>query len=78
MGASHHDLAVLDASKPSLQLISTSAEGHRMMDLLVGSLLTVSIVHTRMCKLGRAAMTGSKVKKPDIEINLNVNSFHFY
>lgn len=78
MGASHHDLAVLDASKPSLQLISTSAEGHRMMDLLVGSLLTVAVVHTRMCKLGRAAMAGPRVNKPVIQRNLTINSYHFH
>jgi hypothetical protein len=58
---SYHDLAVLDATKPSLQFISTSMDGHRMIDLLVGSLLTVGIVHTRMAKLGRAANARFKV-----------------
>jgi hypothetical protein len=58
---SHNDLAVLDATKPSLQFISTSLDGHRMMDLLVGSLLTVGIVHSRMAKLGRAANARLKI-----------------
>jgi hypothetical protein len=52
---SSNDLAVLDATKPSLQIISTSLEGHKMMDLLVGTLLTAAVVHSRMAKLGRAA-----------------------
>ncbi|KAH6673547.1 hypothetical protein B0J14DRAFT_666990 [Halenospora varia] len=77
--APHLDLAVLDATKPSLQLISTSPDGHRIMDLLVGSLMTVGIVHTRMAKLGRAAMAGPK--RPDIQVNVSVvkeRHFHFY
>jgi hypothetical protein len=65
--AAHQDLAVLDATKPSLQFISTSIAAQKMMDLLVGSILTVAIVHTRMCKLGRANMN-RKVGPPVINV----------
>jgi hypothetical protein len=73
--ASHHDLAVLDASKPSLQMISTALEGHQMLDLLVGSLITVSVVHTRMAKLGRAAMATGRNRNIVVNTNLDITRF---
>lgn len=48
---SHNRLAVIDLTKPSPQFISLSSLGHKHLDLMIASLLTVAIVHTRKSKM---------------------------
>jgi hypothetical protein len=48
---SHNRLAVIDFTKPSSQFISPFPLGHKHLDLMIASLLTVAIVHTRKSKM---------------------------